>query len=157
MIKTIGKASYAHKSNVIELVTKVSEKEKDDFIQFINMINAAGLKYDVVKYNEGNITLIESPDWDTANEPTVGISKRWKKGEWFDNAGRININWVKRCGNYQVYHNKWQFVASDYKGFDIEKAKERTKQWEFIPNLDKKRIGNKKYWYALLKENGLEV
>ena len=32
------------------------------------------------------------------------------------------IDKTKRPKKQQVYHNKWQFVSEDYKGFDVEKS-----------------------------------
>ena len=51
------------------------------------------------------------------------------------------------------------FVSSDYKGFDIETAKQRTKLWNSIPDIKKhkSKIGNKKYWNELLQKNNIPL
>ena len=51
------------------------------------------------------------------------------------------------------------FVSESYKGFDINKAKERTELWNSIPDIKshKSRIGNKSYWEKLLKDNNIEI
>lgn len=156
MIKKVVTAGYAHKSNIKELMEKMVPEEKwEEFEKFI-FLAVKAFSFDVIKYDRGNITLITSPDWDSANEPLVGTCRRWKDGEWFD-KGRISMNYKETNNFRQIYHNKWQFVSSDYAGFDIEMAKERTKIWNNIPNLDKKRIGNKNYWKNLLEENGITL
>lgn len=156
MIKSVVTAHYVHKSNIQELVDKkIPSDKKADFLYFMEIVKDNNIPYDIIKYDKGNVTLITSPDWDEANEPIVGICRRWKDGEWFTEDGLCN---PKETSNFrQIYHNKWQFVADDYSGFDIGKAKERTKLWNSIPNLDKKRIGNKNYWVQLLQENGMKV
>ena len=59
----------------------------------------------------------------------------------------------------QIYHNKWQFVKPTYTGFDIEQAKERTKEWNSIPGINqvKSKIGYRKFWNQLLQDNGVEL
>lgn len=155
MIKKVADAGYAHKSNASELCEKMVPAEmQDDFRKFLDMAEKL-FPYDVIKYQKGNITLITSPDWDTANEPIVGICRRWKAGMWFDEK-EISLNY-KRTKNFkQIYHNKWQFVSDDYKGFDIQAAKDRTAAWNAVLCIDKKRIGYKNYWLDFLKNNGLE-
>ena len=156
MIKTVVQAHYVHKSNISELLRK--KVPIDERLNVLELLCQAESKYDytVVKYDRGNITLIYSSDWDSANEPLVDVCYRWKAGEWFDTDGKITTPKVLKNGR-QIYHNKWQFVASDYQGFDIEEAKARTKRWNKIPNLNKSKIGNKTYWVELLKANGIEV
>lgn len=156
MIKTVVKAHYVHISNIDEMIEKhIPAEEKDSLISFLSQ---AKDEYDftIVKYDSGNLTLIYSSDWDTANEPLVDVCYRWKKGEWFAEDGTISKPKVMKNGR-QIYHNKWQFVSADYQGFDVEKAKERTKLWNSIPNLNKSKIGNKTYWVELLKKNGIAV
>ena len=156
MIKTVVQAHYAHKSNISELLRKkVPIEERIDVLELLRQVEG---KYDytVVKYDRGNITLIYSSDWDSANEPIVDVCYRWKSGEWFDANGKITTPKVLKNGR-QIYHNKWQFVGENYDGFDIEEAKARTKLWNAIPNLNKSKIGNKTYWVELLTKHGIPV
>ena len=95
--------------------------------------------------------MIQSPDWDTANEPIVGDSLTIDIISGEEKLTRQKPN------NPQIYHSKELFVASDYKGFDVIKAKERTKLWNSIPNIEKNKIGYKKYWINLLSKNGIEI
>lgn len=99
----------------------------------------AGFKYHIVKFNTKThmFSFIVSNDFDTADEPSVngGISvgvkvRRFKDAGW-------------------IYHHKWMFVADGYKGFNVEASKERSRKWTRLPNIDKSRIGQRKYWEAL--------
>lgn len=158
MIKTVVYAGYAHKSNVDELIAKkVPAKDADVFRLFIKLVQESGITFDIIKYDRGNVTLITSPDWDTSNEPIVGTCMRWKAGEWFNADGGLNMEYRKTDNFRQIYHNKWQFVADNYTGFDLDEAKKRTEEWNSIPGIDKKRIGNKDFWIKFLQENGLPV
>ena len=58
-----------------------------------------------------------------------------------------------------MYHNKWQFVSSNYTGFDVEESKKRTKEWNSIPNIKsmKSKIGNVDFWHNLLREYNLSI
>lgn len=157
MIKTVVKASYVHKSNIQELIDKkIPTDKKEEFIKFMELIKSNNIPFDVVKYDQGNVTLITSPDWDTSNEPIVGECRRWKDGEWF-NGENLNNNFKLTKNFRQIYHNKWQFVDESYQGFNVEEAKERTKIWNAIPNLNKSKIGNKVYWVELLTNHNIAV
>lgn len=145
-MKKVMNCLYVHKSNISEL-------HLDDLGNYaIEILDRKFPNYQVVKYDPKKrvISGIESPDWNTANEPIVGDSMiiNLVTGEEKIYKGRKE--------NPQIYHNKWQFVADDYTGFDIEAAKQRTIEWNNIPNLNKSKIGNKNYWVELLKANGME-
>lgn len=148
-VKKVMKSLYVHKSNLKELFDNIDDGTVIERIQKI--IKNFDKPFEIVKYDSitGNISLIDSPDWDTVNEPTVGDSYTYKPD------GSVSY----RKGGTQVYHNKWQFVAPDYTGFDIEKAKQRTKEWNAIPDIrdHKSRIGYKNYWHDYLRKNGLEI
>lgn len=95
-------------------------------------------EYKVVKYDPKTSTysFIFSSDFDTNPEPSVegGITVK-KDGTFkkFKDAG-----WI--------YHHKWQWVGDDYDGFDVEKEKERSLKWSSLPDVDKSRIGQRKFW-----------
>lgn len=148
MVKKVVNAYYAHRSNINELLQHIPEDDRESLIALLT--REAERDFAIVKYDKGNVTLISSPDWDEANEPLVGRCYRWKVGHW-DEAPVVRDNFK------QIYHCKYMFVAVDYDGFDINQAKERAKQWNAIPNLNKGKIGYKSYWVELLKENGMEV
>jgi hypothetical protein len=111
--------------------------------------NPSATPYEVVKYDikAHKLSLIDSPDWFSANEPVVGDS-------WCYNFNKDSQTF--RSGGTTVYHSKELFVSDDYKGFDIEKAKERTKLWQsLVSKEEKKLIGNKNYWIEFCTRNGI--
>lgn len=161
MLKIIGHCIYAHCSNFDEWRSKciqyVDEHLFDNIYQqaiiyYEDMIDEAHhvLKFDKVATS---ISIISSPDWDIRNEPTAGDGIYAKQ----DAYGDIVCHVVK--GKGQIYHNKWMFVQPDYDGFNINAAKFRTVQWNKIPNIKavKGKIGYRKFWNELLKENGLSL
>lgn len=154
MVKTVGTAHYVHKSNVIELVDKyVLDKDKSKLKMLLYLVDKIGLNYDIIKYDKGNLTLISSPDWNTANEPIVGTCYRWKADNWFKEFGVLNE--PKKSENYkQIYHNKWMFVSDTYAGFDLEDAKQRSKLWNSLPDIKevKSKIGYKSFWESYLRK-----
>lgn len=149
MVKKVCGAIYSHKSNINELIKYVPSELKHDFNNLLDCIN---FEYTIIKYDKDNVTFIYSPDWDFSNEPIVGILYRFKKGEW-NKSPIIRENWK------QIYHNKWQFVADYYNGFDIEIAKKRTELWNSIPGINdlKSKIGYKNFWIELLTKNHIEI
>lgn len=158
MIKQVGTAKYAHKSNVNELVAKCfkTKLEGQLFLQFLDKVVLQGIVFDIIKYDKGNVTLIESPDWNIANEPIVGTCYRWKLNEW------LRTEWVTPVvtQNYkQIYHNKWMFVSDNYRGFDIEQAKRRSQLWNSLPDIKevKNKIGYKDFWQQYLAQYGLSL
>lgn len=156
MIKVVGTAKYAHKTNVKELIAKCfkTKLEEQMFLQFLDKAILHGIAFDIIKYDKGNVTLIASPDWNTANEPIVGTCYRWKLNEW------LREDWVNPVvtQNYkQIYHNKWMFVADNYRGFDIEQAKRRSQLWNSLPDIKEVRnkIGYKDFWQNYLAQYGI--
>lgn len=152
-MKKVVNCWYVHKSNISEILEKLTDPELSDVIQAIKEINLNQFKYEVIKYDKAKhrISFIDSPDWITANEPKV--CDAWM----LDMKYKWTWKFVPaRKKNPQIYHSKELFVSDDYKGFDIERAKERTRLWKSIPNLDTKRIGNKDFWLKFLAENGME-
>lgn len=152
MIKRVMTALYAHKSNIDEICKNISVNEAEHLIDICQWFKEEyNVSFDIVKYDKKskNISFIESPNWNEENEPTVGISYTVKPD------GSTSI----RKGCEQIYHNKWQFVKPAYTGFDIEQAKERTKEWNSIPGINqvKSKIGYRKFWNQLLQDNGVEL
>lgn len=135
--KKMGHDLYVHKDYVAQtpippeaLKVAVSKLPKD-------------YDYTAVKYNksDGAFSFIQSPDFDTADEPTVGTSLK------VSSAG--DVKRTNPPSDPWIWHNKWMWVGDDYKGFDIDKAKARSKQWKDVVGVDKavsSRIGKKSYW-----------
>ena len=105
-------------------------------------------EYHVVKYNPKlkSFSFITSPDFDTNPEPSVTGGFTIKP----------NVEAKPFGNNGWIYHHKWMWVGDDYKGFDVEESKQRSLDWTSLPNVDKARIGQRKFWDAnvvpLLKE-----
>lgn len=146
---------YVHISNTLELYDyiafKCGQAECQRVNETVNLLRKKFPEGNIIKYNSKtkDITIIGSRDWNTANEPEI----HWSYIQKYTGEG------VYYKGKGQIYHNKWQFVAEDYKGFDVQKAKERTDEWNSIPNIKshKSKIGYKNYWVQLLKENNLSI
>lgn len=152
MMKKVGYSVYVHKSNIEEMYNSLNEKEQFFLKSVINIaINELYLNFEIIKFNKHtfSVSLIQCSTWDTLNEPIVEDSYCFSS----------DFTYKVITGGKTVYHNKWQFVSKDYKGFDIEEAKQRTKTWNQIPNIKslKSKIGNKTFWYNLLKEYNLEI
>lgn len=97
-------------------------------------------EYTVVKLNQRNdsISFIQCPGFDSEHEPVITA-----------------IIVVSADGKVQrrttptdpyIYHHKWLFVADDYKGFDVEESKSRSKRWVSLGDVDRSRIGRQGYW-----------
>jgi hypothetical protein len=96
-------------------------------------------KYHVVKYDtrSGAFSFIISEDFDTNPEPSMqgGI----RVGD--------DIKVLRDAG--WIYHHKWMFVGDDYKGFDIAVSKARSAAWTSLKNVNKAKIGQRKYWNTI--------
>lgn len=151
MIKKVVSNLYVHKSNLSELLSYLDKNQQIFLLNLLDYTRQNLINYDIIKYNLKNdrISLIECETWNTLNEPIVGDSYCF----YPDYSYKL----IK--GGTKVYHNKWQFVSSDYTGFNIEKAKKRTCDWQKISEIrsNKSKIGNKKYWYAILTKYGLDI
>lgn len=152
MMKKVAYAYYVHKSNIAELLSILNE---EDAKLVIHVIDTARiyllLDFDIIKFDvkTRNTSLIQASTWDTLNEPIVEDSYCFHP----------DLNYKVIKGGTKVYHNKWQFVSDDYRGFNIDEAKKRTQDWNKIPNIKnmKSKIGNVDFWYRLLRENNLSI
>jgi len=135
--KKVGYDYYVHKSAEDVIPTDVLLKAKGKVGDF---------EYDIVKYNnkDNSISFIESPDFDIADEPTVG--KSIKVGA----DGQVSS---PRKGGVTVYHHKWNMVRPDYMGFDYQDAIERSVRWTQKlegTGINRNKIGNKNYWETVI-------
>ena len=82
-----------------------------------------GFSYNCINYDPKNPNVVrfdEAPDFDTAREPITG------RFIYVDaNTGEV----IKTGSSNQIWHHKWQWVAPDYKGFDVQKSYEWSKEW----------------------------
>ena len=110
-----------------------------------------------------SVSFIESPDWNSAQEPTVGDSHKITlcdgdityttcHGDVVTGTYKL----TKQKKNPQLYHHKWTFVAPDYNGFDIEESKAWSDKWlSVVPKSYKNKIGYKSNWEKIKKEFNL--
>lgn len=153
MVKVVYNNLYVHKSNVKELLERIQREKVDTFLRNLKyLINNLKEEYTVIKYNQttGDITVLYAEDWEKANEPEILYSYKLE-------VKTMEI--TKHKGRHQIYHNKWQFVSADYKGFNLIQAKKRTQVWNSIPNIKdhKRKIGNKDYWEKLLQRYNIPL
>lgn len=134
---------------------------KDDLYPFILIAienyDKYGIDYEVIKYDKRKqtISFIQSPDWNSSNEPYVSYSV-------VINIKTCKVKIIKgRKTNPQIYHHKWMFVADDYDGFDVLKSKIRTNILNSVASFNdkdvKSKIGNKEYWNKWCKENRIDI
>ena len=140
-MKEVGYSIYAHVTQVTALMEKIGIGS-DDVIHIRKCIletNRLNIKWNIIKFDRRtkNVSFIDCPTFDILNEPIIENSYCFHK----------------------VYHHKWMFVSDEYTGFNVKKAKKRSELIESIPNIKslKSKIGNKDYWYALLKEYGIPI
>lgn len=134
--KQMGGALYVHSNyeNVLPDISQYKRVLKEKFSDF---------KYNILKYTPTAVTFLQSPDFDTANEPMISEYVTVKED---GNAKRGKTN--------TIYHHKWLFVGDDYTGFDVEEAFNRSRAWLQIPDIDFRRIGSsRKFWIDFLKKN----
>ena len=129
--KEIGGAIYVHRQY---------EDVFGDVVANAREYLPEGFVYRVVKYDSrsGNVSFVESPDFDTADEPIVGEIVTVKP----DGIVRRR----KQAADPEIYHHKWLFVRDDYCGFDVIESRQRSEQWTALTNVDRARIGRKSYW-----------
>ena len=130
--KQVGNTIYLHNSVEDRLPTEILVSAKDKLPNDFN--------YTIVKYDEsnGNVTFIQSPDWDTSDEPIVGDAILIR--------GDGTERFIPQKKSPQIYHHKWLFVNDSYSGFNTEESKNRSISWLKVPNIEFNKIGYKTYW-----------
>lgn len=143
-MKKIGNCYWVHK-------TALNQFDKEIVNYITKKMELVNKPYDVIRYDSKgeSVSFIKVQDWDKQKEPVLVYSIRVSK----DNVVKIR---KESFDNPNIYHQKELFVNSNYKGFSVEKAKERTSKWKSL-KLDSKRIGRLKYWKQKIEENGLEL
>jgi len=132
--KKMGNDLYFHKKYVDEYI------DEDTFNEYKKHL-PKNAKFTIIKYNDKNetISFIYSPDFNTADEPLVSDAYKVTKD------GKVTL--TKEKTPPQIYHHKWLFVKDDYKGFNVDKSKERSKEWlEVSDKINMSKIGSKRYW-----------
>lgn len=102
-------------------------------------------RFNIVKFGRDGkiVSVIDSPDFDTADEPIVKSVLLVKTGKI------INYN-----PPYWIYHHKWMMVGDDYEGFDVQASKNRSLAW-MSKCMDFSRIGRQDVWQEFLKRHGI--
>lgn len=137
--KDIGGFIYFHKNYVSDF--PIPDDVMKSAVQKIDKF-----KYNLMKWNKktNSLTFYNSKDFDTSNEPVAG--------EW------ITVHpdgTVKKGNEKQIYHHKWLWVKDDYRGFDVSKSMDRSKEWLAIKDVPFNRIGRKPFWIEFLNKNNL--
>ena len=146
--KRIGGDLYVHKNYAVQAGVP------EDILKSAMSRLPQGYDFVAVKYNakDGSISFIESPDFDTANEPAVGNAiKVYPDG---------TIKHTKPLADPMIWHHKWQWVPDDYPGFDVSKSKERSDAWKSKLGTNREvssRIGRQSYWQNWLKQSNLST
>ncbi len=131
--KHMGEWVYVHRNYInklpAELVALVWRCEQFNLLPEYNAVKVSAKK--------SVVTFQQSPDFDTANEPTAGEYCRV-------DLGSDKTACIRRTRS--LWHHKWLWVMDDYEGFNVEASFRRSKDWLEIADIDFKRIGNPEYW-----------
>ncbi|MBE6526333.1 MAG: hypothetical protein E7Z63_00975 [Thermoplasmata archaeon] len=154
-MKKVGDCYYVHRSNIAELL-KAAPGYAGVFRDITSYADSEGIPFEVIKYDsmKGTLSLIDSPDFNSAPEPVVGDSYVFDIDGWDGNPPRRIIPMKK---NPQIYHMKETFVDPDYSGFDVEKARQRSKATEDIRHKYSNRIGYQSFWEERLREANIPL
>jgi hypothetical protein len=131
--KRIGGSVYLHRS-------AIAGSDQAEAVELAAKNLPDGFAWHVAKVNEqsGAVTFVDSPDFDTADEPTVGDAIR------VTTAGEVVIQ--RSAADPWIYHHKWQMVREDYAGFDVAESRARSAAWESLEGVDRSRIGKRSWW-----------
>lgn len=140
--KDIGGSLYLHKNYVKGIIPDDQLKAALEAL----IKDYPGFDYNVVRwdYKKGSIAFYNSPDFDTSHEPVAG--------EIFTVSTNVEI---RKKTEKRIWHHKWLWVKDNYRGFDVRKSIERSKEWLAVPDIDFARIGNVQFWDDFLRKNKL--
>ena len=156
MAKKIGSTIYVHKSNIQELLDMLPDDWYKTAVIYKHQRKqeTGGYPYEIIKYDikQHKLSFIDSPNWNSCFEPTVGVSEIWNL-----DTGKLTIR-KPRKNNPQIYHQRYLFVSYDYNGFDVEADFQRRRYYEqFLTKEDAKRIGNYDYWKQFCEKHGIDL
>ena len=129
--KEIGGAVYVHKQY---------ESLLPEAVQIAKTFLPPEFSYTVVKFklSDETVSFIQSADFDSADEPTVGDRYTIKADGSASFRRKLHDPWI--------YHHKWLFVADDYNGFNVDASKARSRKWLALDDIDFRRIGQRSFW-----------
>jgi len=133
--KLIGGKVYIHKNYENNIPSKYLIPAKNVLPKDFN--------YNLLSYNlkDNSITFTLSPDFDSSDEPIVSTQYLVKSD--------LTLKLIKPHLDPWIYHHKYLWVKPDYKGFNYEQSKERSKYWLSKDDIDKSKIGKLSYWKNL--------
>lgn len=135
--KDIGGRIYIHRDYIHRMPNVASIKEaKHVLVQAAPQFKWNALSTDM---KTGNVTFMEAPDFDTADEPTVG------RYITVATDGKAKPGVSK-----QIWHHKWLWVDDDYRGFDVNQSFERSRKWLALPDVPFNRIGKPEVWQQFI-------
>ena len=134
-MKKVGAHCYYHRSCIDEIYCD----------SLIKAIFFCGDDFDYVKVNliQESYTFVWCEGWDALPEPIVRRAVRMHFG--LSLKGKIEER-KYNSDNPPIIHGKHLFVRPDYKGFNMQEAKKRWDSYQGKPWLDKKRMGQYKWW-----------
>ena len=129
--KKIGGRTYLHHSAV---------RLRPDLESLVRQAQslAGHWRWNVVRIDprRQEVAFFQSPDFDTAPEPTVGPAL----------VVNVATGGTRRWSQPGlIYHHKHLFVGPGYRGFDVAASARRSGRWESL-GVDKSRIGRRDYW-----------
>jgi hypothetical protein len=142
--KEIGGAVYIHREYESVLPAEALQRAKEVVPAVLG-----GDPYTLIKYDKktGALTFIWCQDFDTVDEPTMGIAVLCTPDETKYGGYRLKVMFPPK--DPWIYHHKWLMVRDDYAGFNVLSSKQRTDQIERLKKtrgLDSARIGKLSYW-----------
>lgn len=141
--KQVGSQIYVHRDYVTDVIPHNLWNRALDILDHSN----PGFKFATIVFDAkaGTVRFDEAPDFDTAREPHVGnYIKVYLDGTLPPVQGHSDSIW----------HHKWMWVKDDYKGFDVDKAKEWSKLW--LSKLEGPAKGTDATWQMQLRNIGLK-
>jgi len=157
--KFIGGKTYIHRQYTLGYLPETHCWK----LRFIFPIAEGDPNYDphwnILKVGPYSMSFISCPMFDIEPEPVVEnslyvpfASKTKKVGEriFVDDIIINPLDITLHKGGTQVYHHKWMMVGDDYKGFDVEASKARSKWWEARYRGSRAGIGSLKKWKEIL-------
>jgi len=140
--KRVGNSLYVHKLFADQVIPSIILSAAQDILTKSN----PNFNYNTIMWDSKHniVRFDEAPDFDKAREPHVGnylvVSL---DGKFPPRKGHSN----------NIWHHKWMWVKDNYKGFDVDKAKDWSKLW--LSKLGEPAKGTDLTWQSQLRRYGL--